>query len=83
MAIKKRINVLIGVNVQCAMYPIIHSLLAEESGINVQTADIAEAIIPANSIINNSHLIDDLAIFEIFIFNGNYSFYFKRFASKF
>jgi hypothetical protein len=44
-----------------------HFLLADESGINVQTEDIAEAIAPANNIINKSHLIDDLAIFEIFI----------------
>jgi hypothetical protein len=60
-----------------------HSLLADESGIIVQTADMADAIAPANNMINNSHLIDVFTIFEMPIFNRYCSFYFKKFARKF
>jgi hypothetical protein len=57
-------------------------LLADESGIIVQIADMADAIAPANNMINKSHLIHVLTILEIPIFNRYYSFYFKRYASK-
>ena len=60
-----------------------HSLLADESGMIVQTADMADAIAPANNNINKIHLIDVLTKLEIPILNGNYSFYFKKFASNF
>ena len=47
-----RIIVLIGVKEQCALYPNIQSLLADESGITVITAATADAISAASNIKN-------------------------------
>ena len=58
---------LIGVKEQCDLYPSIHSLLADESGIIVQIAEIADAIAPAIKINNINNLIDNLIIFFIVI----------------
>jgi hypothetical protein len=49
-AITIRMIVLIGANEQCDSYPNILSLLAEESGNTVSTADAAEPMNPARTI---------------------------------
>ena len=65
------IIVLIGVKEQCALYPALHSLLEEESGTIVHTAEIADATAPAIR-------INTINIFNIFriIFTA-YFFYFS------
>jgi len=64
-----KINVLIGVKEQCALYPSMLSLLAVESGIIVHIVDIADAIAPAIKINNNNIFVDNLIIFLIVIEN--------------
>jgi hypothetical protein len=44
-----------------------HSLLASVSGISVNTAEIAEPIVPANKINSINNFIENLTIFLTFI----------------
>jgi len=62
-----RMIVLIGVKEQCALYPSILSLLAEESGTIVHIEDTADAIAPAIKINNINSFIENLATFLIVI----------------
>ena len=62
-----RIIVLIGVKEQCDLYPNIHTLLADESGISVHIVEIADAIVTAIKINNNNNFIENLAIFLAFM----------------
>jgi hypothetical protein len=59
--------VLIGVKEQCDLYPNILSLLADESGISVHIAEIAEDTAPAIKTNNKSNLIEIFKIFLAFI----------------